>query len=303
MRVAVTGVSGFIGSYVARRLTADGHKVTGLVRSTSRTDHLGDSVDRIVVGDHADPACWPKLLAEADAVVHNSLDRAAPDERLDDYLQRNLVASIRLLTESAPRRFVYISSVAAVSQILPRWDGLITDDHPTRPSSRYGAMKAAVESFVWAEHLGRRRPVSIVRPSAVYGVAPDLSRSHGYDIIRTLRATRNYNTPGGGKFVHVEDVAAVVARCCTRERADGGVFNLADCYARWGDWAAIAADVMGLRDAVIDLTSPAQPRNRFDKSAVQALGVAMDRGTAGIRRHLEELLRHMAEDPRSGGRG
>ena len=101
-----------------------------------------------------------------------------------------------------------------------------------------------------------------------------------------------FERPGGGKFVHVEDVAAVIMACAEQARASGRVYNLADCYARWSDWAQMAAALLGL-DARIDLSSPPAPFNTFSKQAVQALGVPMDRGHEGIRKHLGELIHAM----------
>jgi nucleoside-diphosphate-sugar epimerase len=74
MRIALTGVSGFLGSSIARRLHADGHRVVGLVRAASRRDHVEAFVERFVEGDHADRSRWPDLLDGVDCVVHNSLD-------------------------------------------------------------------------------------------------------------------------------------------------------------------------------------------------------------------------------------
>ena len=293
MRIAVTGVSGFIGSHIARALHEAGHSVVGLVRPTSATDHVADVVERFVQGDHANPAAWDALLDRADAVVHNSLDRTSPQQDLDRYLHQNVVASIRLLEASAPRPFVFISSVAAVADILPETEGRITAAHPTRPASHYGAYKAAVEQFCLAAHLGQGRRVSIVRPCAVYGIDRQIERSHGYEIIQTLRRTGRFDRPGGGKFVHVRDVAATVAACMEQEQANGQIYNLVDCYARWGDWAKLAARELGLPDAQIDLSSPPQPRNTFVTDNVQALGVPLNRGHEGIAEHLRELVGRM----------
>ncbi|MCH8210690.1 MAG: NAD-dependent epimerase/dehydratase family protein, partial [Planctomycetes bacterium] len=54
MHVAITGVSGFIGSTIARHLSEAGHTVTGLVRATSRTDHIEAVTERLVVADQGD---------------------------------------------------------------------------------------------------------------------------------------------------------------------------------------------------------------------------------------------------------
>ena len=84
MHIAVTGVSGFIGAEIARQLKAGGHTVTGLVRETSKRDHI-EGVDKFVVGDHADESCWDELLGGADCVVHNSADWRAKIAELGDH--------------------------------------------------------------------------------------------------------------------------------------------------------------------------------------------------------------------------
>jgi hypothetical protein len=68
MKVAVTGASGFLGSALVERLTADGHSVVPLVRPGSRT-HAGPPA---IVWDPQGGATDRAALADAriDAVVH-----------------------------------------------------------------------------------------------------------------------------------------------------------------------------------------------------------------------------------------
>ncbi|MDQ7012595.1 MAG: NAD(P)-dependent oxidoreductase [Planctomycetota bacterium] len=332
MHIALTGVSGFIGSAIARHLHAAGHTVTGLVRETSRRDHVEAFVERFVVGNHDDTSCWDEFLDGSDCVIHNSVDwaplKATPVD-LDGHLRSNLDASIRLLHASSPRQFIFVSTIAVHHDMLEREraaDGtnLITEDHPLRPSRLYGAYKAAVEAHLWAEHFGAGRNTSAVRPCAVYGVDPNLERSHGYGIIRELLETGRCDRLGGGKYVHVDDVAAVIGAIVGNDAAVGAVgavggkpFNLVDCYARHADWALMAAEVLGLDPdrVTIDTSSPTLPKNSFSKAAVESLGggegggvhrleagatgggggggVRLDRGHAGIRASLESLVAAM----------
>ena len=296
MRVAITGVSGFIGSFIARHLKDAGHSVTGLVRPTSRRDHLESSVDRFVVGDQADESIWPDLIEAADCLIHNAVDwQPLKSDDLAGHLRSNLLASLKLLDAAGSRQFVFISTIAVHHDMRPRWGGVVDEDHPTRPGSVYGAYKAAVEAHLWAAHFSRDANVCALRPCAVYGLDPDLKRSVGYPIIEQLRRERRYDKPGGGKFVHVEDVAAAAAAVVGNPDANGKVYNLADCYARWADLAVMASEEMGL-EAEIDLTSPAQPKNVFTRDAAQSLGVKLDRGHDGLRAHLRELIAVMDTD-------
>lgn len=300
MRIAVTGAAGFIGSYLCRHLSGAGHKIVGLVRETSNWSAIQPYCERLTYGDHADESVFHELLDGVDCVVHNSVDwstlKGGYHQRggLRQHYLGNLVGSLRLLEVSAPRQFIFVSTVGVHHDILPQWNNRPDETHPLRPASTYGAYKAAVEAHLWAETFGRDRNCSAVRPAAVYGIDPKLDRSIGFPIVRQLVTERRFDKSGGGKFVHVDDVCAAVGALIGNAEAAGQAYHLADCYARWSDWAEMAADILKIRPE-ITVSSPPEPRNQFDKAKTQSLGVQLDRGHAGIRTALEELIAEMAK--------
>jgi nucleoside-diphosphate-sugar epimerase len=295
MHIALTGASGFIGSVIARHLHEAGHTIAALVRPTSRRDHIEPYTHRFVVGDQADEDRWPDLLDGADCLVHNAVDwqaiRSGDTER---HYQSNIVGALKLIEAAGDRQVIYMSSIAVHHDMRPRWEGLIDEDHPTRPSTLYGACKAAIEAHLWSAHFSRNVRMAAIRPCAVYGIDPSLDRSIGYPIIEQVRRGKAFKRPGGGKFVHVDDVAAVTCALVGNPKLNAGVFNLADCYARWADLALMACELLGV-DVSVETSSPPQSKNRFTKDAVQALGVSMDRGHDGIREHLRALIEAMSE--------
>ena len=297
MRIALTGASGFIGAALARDLVGAGHVVNALVRTESRRDHIESLVDRFVVGANDDQRSRAELLADADVVIHNSFDWSVLKARdFAAHSRANLQASLDLLQESEGRPFVFMSSIAVHHHMHERWDGVIDESHPARPGTLYGAMKVAMEAHMWAAHAECGQVVTSIRPCAVYGIDPRLRRSIGWPILDAVRKGQPFSRAGGGKFVHVDDVAAATVASIGNPAASPRVYNLVDCYARWSDWAAISCDLLGV-EVDIDDSSPAQPRNRFDTSDVQSdLGVAMNRGHDGIRRHLTELIAQSEEE-------
>src|ERR671913_2181166 len=97
MLVALTGASGFIGSYTAAALRRAGHEVRALVRETSRRDHVEQHVSEWRVGDAADPGALAGLVAGVDAVIHNAVDWDALERSPGTNFERNVLGSLRLL--------------------------------------------------------------------------------------------------------------------------------------------------------------------------------------------------------------
>ncbi|MGF1634034.1 MAG: NAD-dependent epimerase/dehydratase family protein [Phycisphaerae bacterium] len=298
MKVAITGSSGFIGSVTCRSLAKLGHEVVALVRETSRRAHIEDVVDRFVVGDQADVDVQKALIEGCDAVIHNSVNWSARDQSPANHFRSNVLGSLDLLEncrQAGVRQFIFVSSVAALTQILPEWNGQITEDHPTYPSSTYGAYKAAVEPHLKAYHLGFGMNTSAWRPAAVYGVDPELERSQWYNLVKDVIDGRKVDTPRGGKITHVQDVADALALAVGDEQVAGEFFNLVDGYLYWQLPAEFAAEITGSKVQIVDRRGSG-PKNQFDCAKAIAFfnrhgnGLALRRGPEGVRKYVQQLV-------------
>ena len=117
MLAFVTGATGFLGSHVARVLSAEGAQLRLLVRPTSDLRNIDDLDAERVVGDLRDPASIERALAGCEAVFH-----VAADYRLwvrdPEQMYRANVEGTRALLQAAHRqnvrRIVYTSSVATM---------------------------------------------------------------------------------------------------------------------------------------------------------------------------------------------
>jgi nucleoside-diphosphate-sugar epimerase len=298
MLVALTGASGFIGSYTAAALKRRGFTVRALVRKSSRRDHIEPHVGEWVVGEQSDSNAVASLVESADCVIHSSIDWSAPEERDIDNVIHNFTISVRILEATrlaGARQFVFISSAATLREISDEWNGQITETHPTWPNDHYGGYKAAVEPLLKAYHFRYGMNTSVWRPCAVYGIDPALSRGRWFDLVDKVRRGETIDTKEGNRVVHIEDVANALALAVGDESVSGQFFNLVDFYMYYQQAAEFARELTGSTAKIIDCDGP-EPKNRFDCSKAIAFferhgnHVALRRGHGGVRQYISALL-------------
>jgi len=112
MRVLLTGGSGFLGSFTAEQLAADGHIVRALVRPRSDKRVL-EKLPRVEFAPGAieDRASLTPAVDGVDAVVH--VAGIVKARRPEDFFQVNTQGTQNLLDAAVARgvgRFVYVSS-------------------------------------------------------------------------------------------------------------------------------------------------------------------------------------------------
>ena len=91
----VTGVSGFIGRHLVRRLIERGDRVTCLVRTTSHIDEAESAGAHLVTGDVTDQASIEQALAVSQADIVFNLAGLTKTLRTDDFLREIGRASCR----------------------------------------------------------------------------------------------------------------------------------------------------------------------------------------------------------------
>src|SRR4051812_34590491 len=126
MIVAITGASGFIGSYTAAALHAAGHEVRALVRPASRPDHIEKFVAKFVEGVAPHPQAIAGIVAGAEAVIHDAADWDALRRSPISNYERNVMGSLRLLEaarQAGTTQFLFVSSVAVYHEIPPSAGG------------------------------------------------------------------------------------------------------------------------------------------------------------------------------------
>ena len=298
MIVAITGASGFIGSYTVAALHKAGHEVRALVRPTSRRDHIEKFVAKFIEGDAADPQAIAAIVAGAQAVIHDAADWDALRRSPISNFERNVIGSLRLLEaarQAGANQFLFVSSVAVYHEIPDSANGRITEETPAWPSSIYGAYKASIEPHLKAYHVTYGMNTSSWRPAAVYGVDPKLERSQWHDLIQSAKQGGKIDTPQGGKITHVQDIADALTLALDDASVAGQFYNLVDGYMYWQQAGEFAKELSGSSATILERKGGG-PKNQFDcRKAIEFFdrhgnSTALRRGLDGVRDYVRQLL-------------
>lgn len=299
MNVALTGATGFIGRYIARRLAAAGHTLRCWHRTTSDRGGFGEAASSIqwIEGDLGNADQSARLVDGCDAVVHAALYHPGGGFRggegdLVDFVEKNIVGTIKLI-EAARRggagRFIFISTCAVHEKILD--DRPLDERHPLWPRSHYGAHKAAIEKFVHSYGLGEGYPICALRPTGVYGVARPIESSKWYDLIRAVVRGHAIESRRGGKEVHAADVARACEVLLQVEESSvtGESFNCYDRYVSEYDVAELAREASGSSAEIRgERTSP---KHQIETAKLKNLGMQFGGGRL-LRETVEQLAAH-----------
>jgi len=235
VRVLVTGGAGFIGYHTVRALLEEGHSVV-VVDDMSKAPMLGRLIELGVKPLRVDLRRLEDLAEAAkgcEAIIHLAaridVSESARMPRL--YHEVNVTGTLNVLLAAArvgASRVVYASSAAVYGnpERLP-----ISEDHPTRPISVYGATKLSGEFYCRAFHEVHGLSALVLRYFNVYG--PGESDEHAGVISKFASRLFEGKPPiiyGDGKqtrdFIHVRDVAEANLRALTAD-VEFGIYNVA----------------------------------------------------------------------------
>ncbi|MFQ5400734.1 MAG: NAD-dependent epimerase/dehydratase family protein [Anaerolineae bacterium] len=203
MKVAITGVTGFVGGALAAALTARGDRVTALVRPSSPCKAgrglipINAELVEWCEGDVTNPASLRGAFDGADCLIHAAGMLGRADVPEATYFCLHEQGTFHVLNEAKRAgvpRILYVSSPGVLGPI----DGLPADETaPLAPSNPYERSKAAAEQ-VALTFARAGLPIVIVRPEFIYGPG-DL---HVLGLFKAVQKGTFFTINGGGSTCH-----------------------------------------------------------------------------------------------------
>lgn len=245
-RVLVTGANGFVGSAVMRYLARLQISAIGLVRENSNLDNLQGVEGTLVRGDITDFASLLRAMEGVDAVVHTAAHVTDWDKR-ENFESINVIGTRNVLEAARQlgvRRLVHVSTV----DVFGLQKGPVTDETPLTPSGYpYPDTKIKAEREVWSYYARFSLPVSIIRPTMVYGpgdrtFVPEIAAAllkHQPVLLGPSSLTVD--------LVYIDNLAEGIVLALRHPSAIGRGFIINDGSMLFHDYIRSIADVIGVK--------------------------------------------------------
>ncbi len=239
MRVFVTGFTGFVGSYLAEALLANGHEVGGLLRQTNRLNypsvqklrgrvefHYGSLTDYSAVRQ-ALREFKPEAICHLGAITPVAYSFDHPHEVTEtNYIGTINLAEAALRECQALKRFIFASSMETYG-FQPKREAFVETDE-SLPACPYAVAKVAAEKFLQYLHYAHKFPAVSFRQTNAYG-----RKENDYFVVETILTQMlkgseiNLGEPRPVRnFIFIEDLVDLwLTMLEADESVNGEVFN------------------------------------------------------------------------------
>ena len=253
MKVLVTGGTGFVGAWVARKLAQRGASVRILHRASSKLTALDGVPFESALGDVTDPDATRRACEGVQQVYHVAA--------VADYWRQADQAHMMHVNVDGTRHVLEAAQVAGVERVVVTSSAAALGFHQERPSTEADPFNLAPERFPYGyskylaeqvvlEYVAQGVPAVIVNPVVILGPG-DLNLISGSFIVSTKQMGMfTPMTRGGISVIDVRDVADMHLAAAERGQI-GERYILMHSNLPYSTWFSMIADAVGVRRPVL----------------------------------------------------
>jgi len=230
--VLVTGASGFIGTYLVKKLMTENYNIRALIRQNSiRKGRLSRVNLEIVEGDLADSKIFKDITKGTKVVFHAGFPMGNNWKECEEVGVCGTKKLVEAALSNGVERFIYLSSLA-VYNISKSRNGNIAEDcaflTKRKNMSPYAWAKIETEKLLLDAYKEHGLKVTIIRPGIVFGPLGRVFFPHlGFryqDKIFFIIGDGNSILP----LTYIENTVDGIYRASISENAIGEKYNLVD---------------------------------------------------------------------------
>jgi len=232
-RILITGVSGFVGAVLLRRILFKHPKAKPFVilRQNANTWRIKDVLDRVRVLE-VDLTQGEKLKKEVqkvkpDIIFHLAAYGAYPSQNsLDDAIKTNVIGTKNFLLALETVNYQLFVNTGRSSEYGYKKKPMKETDF-LEPASHYAATKASATHICNTYGLLNNRPIVTLRLFSIYGPYEESGRFVPTAILNAINGD-DINVIRGPKrdFVYVEDVVDAFLACLKLKKFHQRIFNI-----------------------------------------------------------------------------
>jgi len=215
MKIAITGVTGFVGQNIARYLFDS--EILGVSRESKS---MNITYTELSLNIFNKQKAFIHLAGKAHDLKKTSDDK--------EYFKVNTELTKRLFDQflkSDCETFIYMSSVKAVAD---QADGILTENVKPNPITVYGKSKLAAEEYILSRKNFKKKRVYILRPCMIHGPNNKGNLNFLYSFV-----SKGIPYPFGKysnrrSFVSVENLCFIIKELIDNDKIESGIYNIAD---------------------------------------------------------------------------
>lgn len=228
----VTGASGFIGTYLIKKLLSENIGVRALVRPNSIHAGRLKTLDvEVFEGDLIDPEILYHATKGVETIYHAGSPMSNSWEEYEQVAIKGTESLIKAALDNEVKRFIQFSSLA-VYELLKIKHNTIKEDSPYQMNPKemgpYAWAKIETEKIVFEAYRKHGLGVTVVRPGMVFGPMGRVFFPHlGYNLqeqVFLLIGKGNTVLP----LTYVENTVDGIYLAGTADKAIGQAYNLID---------------------------------------------------------------------------
>jgi nucleoside-diphosphate-sugar epimerase len=210
MAILLTGITGFVGDHLQKKLQHSGYAVKDLpLRSPEWKNAIVPQVQAII-----------HFAGKAHDLKNTSVTQ--------EYYQVNTELTKKVydaFLASESKVFITLSSVKAVADEVV---GELTEQHHPNPITHYGKSKLLAEQYIFSKEIPDGKRVYVLRPCMIHGPGNKGNLNLLYKIV-----SKNITWPLGAfenkrSFCSIDNLMFIFKELIEREDIPSGIYNVSD---------------------------------------------------------------------------